>query len=73
MFNTETTISHELRFDSKVTVKILNITGREVSTIVKPMQFADTTQYNLLQMIFQAEFIFIFGQLNKIKFTATKK
>lgn len=75
-FNPETTISYELPFDSKVTLKIFNITGREVSSIIKPMQSAGyhTIQFDAKDLPSGIYFYIVTTESkNENKFTATKK
>lgn len=75
-FNPETTISYELPFDSKVTLKIFNVIGKEVSSIIKPMQSAGyhTLKFsgkNLPSGIYFYKLIT--ESKNETKFTQTKK
>lgn len=75
-FNPSTTIGYELPFDSKVTLKILNITGREVSSIIIPLQPAGnhTIQFDANELPSGIYFYSIITEAkNNIEYSATKK
>jgi len=70
-FNPTTTISYKLPYSSKVVLKVFNILGKEVATLVNSQETA-----GLHQVEFNASSLasgVYFYQINAGKFVATKK
>jgi hypothetical protein len=75
-FNPSTKINYDLPFDSKVSIKIFDMTGKEVATIVNSLQTAGyhTVQFNGSNLASGVYFYNIIAEGgNAAKFVTTKK
>lgn len=74
-FNPTTMISYTLLFDSKISVKVYDITGREVSTLINNYQQAGTytLSFNASNLTSGVYFYKIFAQSGKNEFSKTMR
>jgi len=72
-FNPSTVINYQLPVDSKVTLKLFDILGKEVATLIDEQKEAGSHNYMLSSADFQLTSGIYFYQLKAGDFTATKK
>lgn len=74
-FNPTTKINYELPFDSKVSIRLFDMTGREVANVVNGIQTAGyyTVQFNASFLSSGTYFYNIIAEGGNTKFTTTKK
>ncbi len=74
-FNPSTKINYDLPFDGKVSLKIFDISGKEVMTLVNTVQTAGyyTIDFNVSDLSSGAYFYRISADANEQNFVATKK
>ena len=74
-FNPSTKINYDIPFDGKVSIKIFDMSGREVSTLVNDIQTAGyyTINFNGSNLSSGAYFYRISAEGNGQNFVATKK
>jgi hypothetical protein len=75
-FNPTTKINYDLPFDSKVSIKIFDMTGKEVATVINSLQTAGyhTVQFNGANLASGVYFYSIIAESGTdAKFVSTKK